>query len=108
MELTMKVAEAVHVLNHDTQSCNRVAANQWLVQFQQTHAAWDVATNILTSDLRHPLASDFEVEFFAAQILKRKVLPSLSLPFSCLIHLFVIINYYLHFRHQLPHVWFYS
>lgn len=79
MELTMKVAEAVHVLNHDTQSCNRVAANQWLVQFQQTHAAWDVATNILTSDLRHPLASDFEVEFFAAQILKRKVLPPLSL-----------------------------
>lgn len=75
MELTMKVAEAVHVLNHDTQSCNRVAANQWLVQFQQTHAAWDVATNILTSDLRH--TSDFEVEFFAAQILKRKVLPFL-------------------------------
>ncbi|KAL5058902.1 hypothetical protein RYX36_030506 [Vicia faba] len=71
MELTMKVAEAVHVLNHDTQSCNRVAANQWLVQFQQTHAAWDVATNILTSDLRH--TSDFEVEFFAAQILKRKI-----------------------------------
>ncbi|KAG4940343.1 hypothetical protein JHK87_044214 [Glycine soja] len=42
MELAMKVAEAVHVLNHDTQSCNRVAANQWLVQFQQTHAAWDI------------------------------------------------------------------
>lgn len=68
----MKVGEAVHVLNHDTQSCNRVAANQWLVQFQQTHAAWDVATNILTSDRRH--ASNFELEFFAAQILKRKVL----------------------------------
>ncbi|WJX77760.1 hypothetical protein P8452_61037 [Trifolium repens] len=73
MELAMKVAEAVHVLNHDTQSCNRVAANQWLVQFQQTHAAWDVATNILTSDRRHPLASNFELEFFAAQILKRKI-----------------------------------
>ncbi|XP_027188438.1 transportin MOS14 isoform X3 [Cicer arietinum] len=73
MELAMKVAEAVHVLNHDTQSCNRVAANQWLVQFQQTHAAWDVATAILTSDLSHPLASNFEVEFFAAQILKRKI-----------------------------------
>jgi len=72
MELAMKVGEAVHVLNHDTQSCNRVAANQWLVQFQQTHAAWDVATNILTSDRRH--ASNFELEFFAAQILKRKVL----------------------------------
>ncbi|MCI10624.1 transportin-3-like, partial [Trifolium medium] len=72
MDLAMKVAEAVHVLNHDTQSCNRVAANQWLVQFQQTHAAWDVATNILTSDHRHPLASNFELEFFAAQILKRK------------------------------------
>lgn len=67
----MKVGEAVHVLNHDTQSCNRVAANQWLVQFQQTHAAWDVATNILTSDRRH--ASNFELEFFAAQILKRKI-----------------------------------
>ncbi|AES80779.2 transportin-like protein [Medicago truncatula] len=71
MELAMKVGEAVHVLNHDTQSCNRVAANQWLVQFQQTHAAWDVATNILTSDRRH--ASNFELEFFAAQILKRKI-----------------------------------
>jgi len=78
MELAMKVAEAVHVLNHDTQSCNRVAANQWLVQFQQTHAAWDVATAILTADRHLPLASNFEVEFFAAQILKRKVL-SLSL-----------------------------
>lgn len=74
MELAMKVAEAVHVLNHDTQSCNRVAANQWLVQFQQTHAAWDVATAILTADRRLPLATtNFEVEFFAAQILKRKV-----------------------------------
>ncbi|KAL2320426.1 hypothetical protein Fmac_029395 [Flemingia macrophylla] len=73
MELAMKVAEAVHVLNHDTQSCNRVAANQWLVQFQHTHAAWDVATAILTADRRFPLASNFEVEFFAAQILKRKI-----------------------------------
>lgn len=75
----MKVAQAVHVLNHDTQSCNRVAANQWLVQFQQTDAAWEVATSILTSDHQHqhpqplPFVSDFEVEFFAAQILKRKV-----------------------------------
>ncbi|CAL0322772.1 unnamed protein product [Lupinus luteus] len=74
MELAMKVAEAVHVLNHDSQSCNRVAANQWLVHFQQTTAAWDVATAILTADPRLlPLASDFEVEFFAAQILKRKI-----------------------------------
>ncbi|XP_072077274.1 uncharacterized protein [Arachis hypogaea] len=74
MELAVKVAEAVHVLNHDTQSCNRVAANQWLVQFQQTHAAWDVATAILTADRRHnPLPANFEVEFFAAQILKRKI-----------------------------------
>ena len=79
MELAMKVAEAVHVLNHDTQSCNRVAANQWLVQFQQTQAAWEVATAILTADRRHHLLpSNFEVEFFAAQILKRKV-PPLSL-----------------------------
>lgn len=77
MELRMKVSQAVHVLNHDTQSCNRVAANQWLVQFQQTGAAWEVATAILTSDhVQPPLSSfvpDLEVEFFAAQILKRKV-----------------------------------
>lgn len=79
MELQMKVAEAVHVLNHDSQSCNRVAANQWLVQFQQTDAAWEVATSILTgpSSSPHSFVSDFEVEFFAAQILKRKV-PSFS------------------------------
>ncbi|KAB1211378.1 Transportin-3 [Morella rubra] len=75
MELQMKVAEAVHVLNHDSQSCNRVAANQWLVQFQQTDAAWEVATSILTgpSSSPHSFVSDFEVEFFAAQILKRKI-----------------------------------
>lgn len=73
MELQIKVAQAVHMLNHDTQSCNRVAANQWLVQFQQTDAAWEVATAILTSDHRHQFISDYEVEFFAAQVLKRKV-----------------------------------
>lgn len=79
MDLQIKVAQAVHLLNHDTQSCNRVAANQWLVQFQQSDAAWQVATSILTSDHHQPFASDFEVEFFAAQILKRKVsLPSSS------------------------------
>ncbi|KAL6994563.1 hypothetical protein U1Q18_012665, partial [Sarracenia purpurea var. burkii] len=72
MELQTKVAQAVHVLNHDPQSCNRVAANQWLVQFQQTDAAWEVATSILTSDHHHSFLNDFEVEFFAAQILKRK------------------------------------
>lgn len=74
----MKVAEAVAVLNHDRESCNRVAANQWLVQFQQTHAAWEVATSILTSDHLH-----FDLHFFAAQILKRKVTrDSLSLSLS--------------------------
>ncbi|KAL0331801.1 UNVERIFIED_CONTAM: hypothetical protein Scaly_2081600 [Sesamum calycinum] len=73
MELHIKVAQAVHVLNHDTQSCNRVAANQWLVQFQQTDAAWEIATSILTSDHRHLFLSEYEVEFFAAQILKRKI-----------------------------------
>ncbi|KAA8548316.1 hypothetical protein F0562_004745 [Nyssa sinensis] len=73
MELQIKVAQAVHVLNHDSQSCNRVAANQWLVQFQQTDAAWEVATSILTSDHHQQLISDFEVQFFAAQILKRKI-----------------------------------
>ncbi|KAM7509352.1 hypothetical protein LguiA_019805 [Lonicera macranthoides] len=74
-ELQIKVAQAVHVLNHDAQSCNRVAANQWLVQFQQTDAAWEVATSILTSAHHLPFVfvSDFEVEFFAAQILKRKI-----------------------------------
>ncbi|KAL0450852.1 UNVERIFIED_CONTAM: hypothetical protein Slati_1641600 [Sesamum latifolium] len=73
MELHIKVAQAVHVLNHDTQSCNRVAANQWLVQFQQTDAAWEIATSILTSDHHHLFLPDYEVEFFAAQILKRKI-----------------------------------
>ncbi|KAM5582172.1 transportin MOS14 [Rosa sericea] len=73
MELQMKVAQAVHVLNHDTESSNRVAANQWLVQFQQTDAAWAVATSILTSDFHHSFGSNYEVEFFAAQILKRKI-----------------------------------
>ncbi|RAL47986.1 hypothetical protein DM860_016187 [Cuscuta australis] len=73
MELQIKVAQAVHVLNHDTQSCNRVAANQWLVHFQQTDAAWEVAAAILASEQRHLLVSNFEVEFFAAQVLKRKI-----------------------------------
>ncbi|CAA6659698.1 unnamed protein product [Spirodela intermedia] len=95
-----KVAEAVRVLNHDAQSCNRVAANQWLVQFQLSDAAWEVATSLLlspppplspgpsTSGLLSPTSSSaaaaasslnfpaqlgFEVEFFAAQILRRKV-----------------------------------
>ncbi|KAL8196356.1 hypothetical protein R6Q57_024651 [Mikania cordata] len=68
MELQIQVAQAVHVLNHDTESCNRVSANQWLVQFQQTDAAWEIATSILTSD--YP---DFELHFFAAQLLKRKI-----------------------------------
>lgn len=74
-ELQIKVAQAVHVLNHDAQSCNRVAANQWLVQFQQTDAAWEVATSLLTSPdrLLPCLPLSFEVEFFAAQILRRKV-----------------------------------
>ena len=70
-EVQMKVAQAVHVLNHDSQSCNRVAANQWLVQFQQTDSAWEVATSILNAPA--PFPAHFEVEFFAAQILRRKV-----------------------------------
>ena len=77
-ELQLKVAEAVHVLNHDSEACNRVAANQWLIQFQQNAAAWEVSTSILTSDhfrlhSHHAAPAAFEVEFFAAQILKRKV-----------------------------------
>lgn len=71
LELQRQVAQAVHILNHDTQSCNRVAANQWLVQFQHTDAAWEVATTILATDTAHTI--DFEVELFAAQVLKRKV-----------------------------------
>ncbi|KAF7135654.1 hypothetical protein RHSIM_Rhsim08G0036900 [Rhododendron simsii] len=82
-ELQIKVAQAVHVLNHDSQSCNRVAANQWLVQFQQTDSAWEVATSILTSDHRS-FRTDFEVEFFAAQILKRKLLTQICLALSSL------------------------
>lgn len=70
-ELQTQVGQAVHVLNHDSQSCNRVAANQWLIQFQQSDASWQVATSLLTSS--HPHSADFEVEFFAAQILKRKI-----------------------------------
>ncbi|KAG0461418.1 hypothetical protein HPP92_021715 [Vanilla planifolia] len=73
LDLQIRVAEAVHVLNHDVQSSNRVAANQWLVQFQQTEAAWEVATALLTSTGDFVLPSDFEVEFFAAQILRRKI-----------------------------------
>jgi len=48
-----------------------VAANQWLVQFQHTNAAWEVATSILAVDSSQ--THDFEVELFAAQVLKRKV-----------------------------------
>lgn len=84
MDLQIKVAQAVHVLNHDTQSCNRVAANQWLVQFQQTDTAWEVATSILTSDRPLSLSPDFELEFFAAQILKRKVPSPASSSYSSL------------------------
>ncbi|KZV42041.1 importin-13 [Dorcoceras hygrometricum] len=72
-QLHLKVAQAIHVLNHDTQSSNRFAANQWLLQFQQTDAAWEIAASFLTSDLHHPFVSDYEVQFFAAQILKRKI-----------------------------------
>ncbi|XP_020585146.1 transportin MOS14 isoform X2 [Phalaenopsis equestris] len=72
-ELLVKVAQAVHVLNHDAQSSNRVAANQWLVQFQKTEAAWEIATSLLTSSSDPIISSNFEVEFFAAQILRRKI-----------------------------------
>lgn len=71
MDLQSQVAHAVQVLNHDLQSCNRVSANQWLVHFQQTEAAWEVATSILASDSIQ--TQDFGVELFAAQVLKRKV-----------------------------------
>lgn len=71
LELQAQVAQAVHILNHDTQSVNRVAANQWLVRFQNTDAAWEVATTILALDSSPTI--DFEVELFAGQVLKRKV-----------------------------------
>ncbi|XP_078159617.1 ARM repeat superfamily protein isoform X1 [Carex rostrata] len=68
------VVEAVRVLNHDTLSSNRVAANQWLVQFQHSHSAWEVATSLLTtSSLTLPPGYNFEAHFFAAQILRRKI-----------------------------------
>ncbi|KAL0920160.1 hypothetical protein M5K25_009277 [Dendrobium thyrsiflorum] len=72
-DLRVKVAQAVHVLNHDAQSSNRVAANQWLVQFQKMEAAWEVAASLLTSSSDPIISSNFEVEFFAAQILRRKI-----------------------------------
>ncbi|KAK1318956.1 hypothetical protein QJS10_CPB04g00017 [Acorus calamus] len=73
MEVT-KVAQAVHVLNHDSESCNRVAANQWLVQFQKSDAAWEVVTSVLASPDSPPSSPpNFELEFFSAQILKRKI-----------------------------------
>lgn len=56
--------QPLHALNQDIESCNRVTANQLLVQLQQTDAAWEVATSILTSD-RPFFLGDFEVEFFA-------------------------------------------
>jgi hypothetical protein len=87
MELHMQVAQAVQVLNHDVQSCNRVAANQWLVQFQQSDSAWEAATSILNSDLPYPL----EVQLFAAQILKRKVRAQ-PVPISLCIFLFHIVG----------------
>lgn len=71
MELQIQVAQAVKMLNHDIHSGNRVAANQWLVEFQQTDVAWEVATTILASN--SPFPQDFEVELFAAQVLKRKI-----------------------------------
>ncbi|XP_076939623.1 transportin MOS14-like [Bidens hawaiensis] len=71
--LQSQVAQAVHVLNHDTESCNRVSANQWLVQFQHTHAAWEITTSILTNHSPNHSHSDFELHFFAAQLLKRKI-----------------------------------
>ncbi|BFI28436.1 transportin-3 [Marchantia polymorpha subsp. ruderalis] len=71
MDLQTQVAQAVQVLNHDLQSCNRVAANQWLVHFQHTDAAWEVATKILALDSIH--THDYEVELFASQVLKRKI-----------------------------------
>ncbi|KAF6134047.1 hypothetical protein GIB67_038338 [Kingdonia uniflora] len=71
--MEMKVAEAVHILNHDSQSCNRVAANQWLVQFQQSDSAWEISTSILTSSSSSHSLDNFELQFSAAQILKRKI-----------------------------------
>lgn len=93
MDLQIKVAQAVHVLNHDTESCNRVAANQWLVHFQQTDAAWQVATSILTSDHHPSFFPDFEVEFFSAQILKRKVFFSPRVIIHTLLFLLLSLTY---------------
>lgn len=83
--LQVQVAQAVHILNHDTQSVNRVAANQWLVQFQNTDAAWEVATTILAMDSSPTI--DFEVELFAGQVLKRKVCITFFLFYPILLNL---------------------
>ncbi|XP_024393612.1 transportin MOS14 isoform X2 [Physcomitrium patens] len=69
--LQAQVVQAVRILNHDTQSVNRVAANQWLVQFQNSDAAWEVATSIMSMDSSPTI--DLEVELFAGQVLKRKI-----------------------------------
>lgn len=51
MELQRKVAEAIHVLNHDPQSSNRVAANQWLVPQLLTQICLALSALLLHADL---------------------------------------------------------
>lgn len=72
LDLNVKVAQAIHVLNHDPVCSNRIAANQWLIHFQQSKDAWDVAIDILASQSA-TIAPNFELAFFALQILKMKV-----------------------------------
>ncbi|XP_020245625.1 LOW QUALITY PROTEIN: importin-13 [Asparagus officinalis] len=81
-ELQIKVAQAVHGANPTDarESSNRVAARKWLVQFQAPDATWRVGASLLPSASDRPRLSrrflspaDFEVEFFAAQILRRKI-----------------------------------
>lgn len=91
--LQAQVVQAVRILNHDTQSVNRVAANQWLVQFQNSDAAWEVATSIMSMDSSPTI--DLEVELFAGQVLKRKVCVqfySSFFPFSTLSEMCYITN----------------
>ncbi|CAA7027647.1 unnamed protein product [Microthlaspi erraticum] len=57
-------------MNHDPESTKGVAANQWLVQFQQTLWAWDVTTSPIVS-----LFSALDWEFAAIDALSRRFSP---------------------------------
>uniref|UniRef100_M4DTF7 Exportin-1/Importin-beta-like domain-containing protein n=1 Tax=Brassica campestris TaxID=3711 RepID=M4DTF7_BRACM len=67
MELQRKVAEAIHVLNHDPQSSNRVAANQCLVPQLLTQICLALSALLLHADL---YSKPFDKLMFALQSLQ--------------------------------------